>query len=107
MFSLLKKIRSIWRLPCLALLLALTLCLLSPQTSKAYAVLLRSDPPANAVLKVEPVQVRLWFTEDLNPTSSTASVVNAANHRVDVNGALVMPTDAREMDIALRPDLLP
>jgi len=97
----------LWRLSGLALLLALALCLLLPQTSKAYAVLLRSDPPANAVLKAEPVQVRLWFSEDLNPDSSTASVVNAANQRVDVNGALVMPTDAREMDIALRPDLLP
>ena len=107
MVSLLKKIRCIWLQPCLALLLALTLCLLLPQTSKAYAVLLRSDPPANAILKAEPVQVRLWFSEDLNPDSSTASVVNAANQRVDVNGALVMPTNAREMDIALRPDLLP
>jgi copper transport protein len=97
----------LWHLACLALLLALTLCLLLPQTSKAYAVLLRSDPPSNAVLKAEPVQVRLWFSEDLNPTSSTASVVNSANQRMDVNGALVIPTDPREMDISLRPGLLP
>lgn len=92
---------------CLALLLALLLCLLSPQTSKAYAVLLRSDPPANAVLRTEPVQVRLWFSEHLDAASSTASVFSSLNQRVDVNGGLVLPTDAREMDIALRPGLLP
>jgi putative copper export protein len=34
-------------------------------------------------------------------------VVNAADQRVDVNGGLVLPTDAREMDVALRPGLLP
>src|SRR5262245_41005823 len=107
MFLLLKKRHSIWRLPCLSLLLALTLCLLTPQVSKAYAVLLRSDPASNAVLKAGPGQVRLWFSEDLNPAISTASVVNAANQRVDVNGGLVIPTAAREMDIALKPGLLP
>jgi copper transport protein len=105
--TIINRIYRLCRLSGLAFLLALTLCLLLPQTSKAYSVLLRSDPPANAILKAEPVQVRLWFSENLNPDGSTASVVNAANQRVDVNGALVMPTDAREMDISLRPDLLP
>jgi copper transport protein len=97
----------IWHLAMLALLLALMLCLLTPRTCAAYAFLLRSDPASNAVLKTEPGQVRLWFSEDLNPDGSTGSVVNAANQRMDVNGVLVLPTDTREMDIALRPDLLP
>jgi copper transport protein len=108
MFSLLiSKTYHLRRSLGLAFLLALLLCLLLPGTSKAYAVLLRSDPASNAVLASEPVQVRLWFSEKLNPTGSTASIVNAANQRVDINGALVLPTDTREMDVALRPDLPP
>jgi copper transport protein len=99
------RVHQLWRQAVLALLLALILCLLTPHPGKAYAFLLRSDPASNAVLKAEPMQIRLWFSENLNPDGSTGSVVNAANQRVDVNGALVLPTDTQEMDIELRPDL--
>jgi len=89
----------------LAVTLALSLLLLFPATSEAYATLLKSDPVTDAVLTTAPAQVRLWFSENLNPTFSQAEVVNAANQRIDVNGSLVIPTNVREMDVSLTPDL--
>lgn len=90
-----------------ALLLALGLLFTFPSTSEAHAILLRSDPAKDAVLIAAPDQVRMWFSEDLNPTFSTAIVVNASNQRVDVRDAHVAPGDTKGMDLHLRPNLPP
>ena len=57
----------------------------------------------------------MWFSEDLNPTFSTAYVVNAAKSaanvqedvktHVDKGDAHVSTTDSREMDVSLKPNL--
>src|SRR6266700_1918433 len=91
----------------LALPMALFLTLLLPATSEAHAILLRSDPARDAVLHNVPAQVRMWFSEDLNPTFSTATVVNSANQRVDAKDAHVAASDPREMDLALQPNIQP
>ncbi len=58
----------------------------STRTADAHAFLERSDPQANAVLPTQPTDVRLWFTEPLEPDYSRAQLF-------DATGALV-PTDA-------------
>lgn len=78
-----------------------------PGISEAHAILLRSDPAKDAVLSVAPDQVRLWFSESLNPAFSTAAVVNGANRRVDNGDAHISPSDATEMDVTLQPNLPP
>lgn len=88
-----------------AVLLAVSLALLLPGTSEAHAILLRSDPAKDAVLSVAPDQVRMWFSEPLNPTFSTVAVVNEANQRVDQRDAVVSPSDPTEMDVTLQPHL--
>src|SRR5713101_2264424 len=90
-----------------AILLAFYLALIFPGTSEAHAILLRSDPAKDAVLSVPPDQVRMWFSEDLNPALSTAVVVNGANKRVDLRDASVSSNDPREMDVTLKPHLPP
>src|SRR6266567_302206 len=90
-----------------AVLLALGLAFAFPAASEAHAILLRSDPAKDAVLPVAPSQVRMWFSEALNPAFSTAVVVNGANKRIDIGNALVSPSDATEMDVTLKPNLLP
>src|SRR2546422_10843298 len=82
----------------IAALLAVCLALVLPGTSEAHAILLRSDPAKDAVLSAAPYQVRMWFSEALNPAASTAVVVNEANQRVDKRDAFVTPNDATEMD---------
>jgi copper transport protein len=91
----------------LALPMALFLTLLLPATGEAHAILLRSDPAKDAVLHSIPTQVRMWFSEDLNPTFSTARVVNSANQQVDAKNAHVTGGDPREMDLSLQPNLQP
>jgi len=90
-----------------ALLLALCLLLAFPTTGEAHAILLRSNPPKDAILNAAPDQVQMWFSEDLNPTFSTAVVVNASNQRVDAGDARVAAGDTKEMDLHLRPNLPP
>ena len=91
----------------IAALLAVCLALVLPGTSEAHAILLRSDPAKDAVLSAAPYQVRMWFTEALNPAASTAAVVNEANQRVDKRDAFVSPNDTTEMDVSVKPNLSP
>ena len=98
-----------------ALPLALLITWLFPQDASAHAILLCSDPARDSVLSTSLSQIRMWFSEDLNPTFSTAYVVNAASNaanvqkdikmHVDKGDAHVSAIDTREMDISLKPDL--
>ncbi len=80
---------------------------LFPNVSEAHAILLRSDPAKGAVLNTAPTVVRMWFTESLNPTYSTARVLNGSKKRVDQNNAHVASNDQTEMDVNLPPNLPP
>src|SRR5262249_19092222 len=61
----------------------------------------RSDPLANAVLQAPPSQVRMWFSEDLNPFSSKLVVVDPTNREVDQKDNHVSASDSREMVVGL------
>ena len=94
----------------IALPAAFLLVLLFPAAAHAqalHAILLRSEPPKDSILNVAPHNVRMWFSEDLNPSFSTAVVVNVQNHRVDNSDAHVSAGDPREMDLTLKPNLPP
>lgn len=91
----------------LALLCALGLILFLPTIASAHAILLRSNPAQDAILRTPPSQVQMWFSEDLNPTLSTAQVVNSARQRVDNNDAHANPADSKEMDLSLQANLPP
>jgi copper transport protein len=95
--------------------MALCLVLFFPATSQAHAILLQSDPAPDAVLTTAPTQVRMWFSEDLNPTTTTAYVVNARNSspksatdlstHVDAGDAHVSSTNSKEMDLTFKTPL--
>jgi methionine-rich copper-binding protein CopC/uncharacterized membrane protein len=70
-------------------------------SASAHAILLRSDPAADTVLRSPPSRVRLWFSEDLNGNSSSAVVVDAANRRVDTHDLEFSHADPREMAVSL------
>lgn len=95
------------RFALLAALLACCLAAVFPSVASAHAILLRSDPAADSVLRQAPAQVRMWFSEDVNPDLTTAVILGAASQRVDNNEAHISPSDPREMDVTLRPDLQP
>jgi copper transport protein len=83
-----------------ALLAFLPLGGLVPVAS-AHALPVRSDPAANAILQAPPTQVRMWFSEDLNPFSSKLVVVDPTNRQVDRQDSHVSSSDSREMDVSL------
>ncbi len=91
----------------LAVPLALCLTLLFPAIASAHAILVRSDPAKDSVLSIAPKQVRMWFSEALNPAFSTAVVVNGENKQVDNRNAHVSSSDQTEMDVSLQPNLPP
>lgn len=99
--------RTLRRLLYRALPLAFCLLFLLPGVSEAHAILLRSDPAKGAVLTTSPTVVRMWFTESLNPSFSTARVLNGSKQRVDKNNAHVAIDDQTEMDVNLPPKLPP
>ena len=67
--------------------------------ASAHAYLLRSDPPANAILNAPPPIVHMWFSEELNPFTSHAVVVDTTNHEVDTGEGMVNTSNAMEMDV--------
>ena len=91
----------------IAVPLALFLTLLFPAVVSAHAILLRSDPAKDSVLSIAPKQVRMWYSEALNPAFSTAVVVDGENKRVDNRDAHVSSNDQTEMDVTLQPNLPP
>jgi copper transport protein len=93
--------RSLRRLFFLAFPLALGLFLLLPSTSLAHAILLRSDPARDAVLSSAPGEIRMWFSEDLNPGISKAVILMANQHLADGTSA-VSSSDTREIDFTLQ-----
>ncbi len=75
---------SVHRLILVAFPLALLIVWLFPQDVSAHAILLRSDPAKDSILSTSPSHIQMWFSEDLNPTFSTAYVVNAAKSAANV-----------------------
>ncbi|MHB8596280.1 MAG: copper resistance CopC/CopD family protein [Ktedonobacteraceae bacterium] len=70
-------------------------------TASAHAVLVRSDPAANALLHTPPTHVRLWFDDMLIAETSHVIVQNAEGQEVDRRDSAVSHTDPREMTVTL------
>ncbi|HEY6408893.1 MAG TPA: copper resistance protein CopC, partial [Ktedonobacteraceae bacterium] len=96
-----------WRFLGFAVPIAICLTLLFPAIASAHAILLHSDPAKDSVLSIAPKQVRMWYSEALNPAFSTAVVVNGENKRVDNRDAHVSSGDQTEMDLTLQSNLPP
>lgn len=69
--------------------------------ASAHAVLVRSDPPADAILNAPPSHITMWFSEEINPLTSRAVVVDTANREVDNRDAHVSGDNAKEMVVTL------
>lgn len=67
----------------------------------AHALLLRSNPAANAVLAQPPVQVELFFSEGVDGTLSSIKVYNTSGTEVDVGDVRVDASDPTRMTVSL------
>src|SRR5262245_11371479 len=82
------KKHSLW----LILLVLLYSAWVAP-SARAHALLVRSNPAANAVLAQPPVQVELFFSEEVEEKLSSIRVFDSNNVSVDVGDVRVDPTD--------------
>ena len=57
--------------------------LISATPAAAHAFLDHASPPVGGTLRSPPAEVRLWFTQELEPAFSTLSVQDANGKRVD------------------------
>jgi copper transport protein len=85
----------------------LLLVLLSlPGAVEAHALLRRATPPTGQTLPRAPSEVRLLFSEPLDPTFSRVRVLDPSGRAVDKGDARVDPEDEYEL-VASLPDGLP
>ncbi len=90
-------------LPRRFLLIALILaCFAASAPTLAHANLLQSDPPANAVLSAPPAEIRLWFSEPLEPSFSAITLRDSAGHAIETPPAQVDPQDNHQLKLALK-----
>jgi copper transport protein len=89
-----------FRLSFIALILLASAILASPVF--AHASLLKSNPEANASLPRPPVQIELFFSEALESSFSSITVLNSDGASVDSNDSRVDAADSTRMTVSLR-----
>src|SRR5690242_7320106 len=73
--------------------------LLSAYSVQAHASLIRSEPAANAVIPKTPTEVRLWFSEPVEPRFSKFSLIDTKGATVDTLASQVDTSDPLQMYI--------
>jgi copper resistance protein C len=85
------------------LVLASTAWLIAADVALAHSELRRSEPAPNSRHKSPPSEVKLYFTERLEPAYSTVRVNDAQGTEVDRRDAHVDPADPLLLRASLKP----
>ena len=72
----------------------------------AHAFLDHATPAVGSAVRASPAQVKLWFTQQLEPAFSTARVADRTGKQVDKGDSEVDRTDAAQLRVSL-PQLAP
>jgi hypothetical protein len=83
-------------------ILVLMALLLGSGTASAHAFLERAEPRVGSTVKIAPAQVRIWFTERLEPAFSTLEVLNERGERVDRGPAQSDETSPDMLQVRLK-----
>ena len=84
----------------LLVLLAALLLARAPQ-AEAHAFLERAEPAVGSTTRVAPPELRLRFSEPVEPALSTVRVLDAAGTRVDRGDVSADPADRRTLRVSL------
>jgi hypothetical protein len=85
----------------LAVWLLLVAGLAGATAGAAHGLLERSDPRANATVRVPPTQVRLWFAGGIEAAYSRVEVRDEAGRRVDAGDGRVDADDRALLRVSL------
>jgi len=80
-------------------------CIASP-LAHAHAFLDHAAPAVGSTVRAPPTQIKLWFTQALEPAFSTVRVVDRSNQRVDRGDVKVDSADATILQVSI-PALAP
>lgn len=78
-------------------LLLLSLIWVAP--GRAHALLVRSQPAANAELSQPPSSIEMWFSEPLESTFTGARLLTSAGEEVDTGAPVLDPSDATHLSV--------
>jgi len=73
--------------------------LLVPGPTLAHSLLVRSQPERRATVTRPPEEVRLWFSERIEPAYARVSVWDAGGKQVDAGDATVDQADATTLAV--------
>jgi copper resistance protein C len=75
---------------------------LGAATAQAHAFLDHATPAVGSTVPTAPETVTMWFTQQLEPAFTTATVTDASGNTVDAGPAQVDPTDPTELRVPLK-----
>ncbi len=87
----------------LALLLLGAAAAWAPRAAEAHAVLVRSEPAPEALLRVAPASIDLWSSERLEGSLSELRLLGADGRGLPLEGMRVDPRDATHLSALTRP----
>lgn len=79
----------------------LALLTVIPRLAGAHTRLVQSDPPKRAALPTGPKSIRLWFTEQIEPSFAHVSVSDATGQKLGSAAAKVDPADPKILELAV------
>lgn len=94
------------RIPLRAIVLFAAALAAVQQTASAHAFLDHADPRVGAKVGTAPADVRIWFTQAVEPAFSRIQVFDSAGKQVDKDNTHVAPKDRQELIVSL-PQLPP
>jgi methionine-rich copper-binding protein CopC len=74
-----------------------------PAMVRAHAFLDHSDPAVGSTVPTAPPVVHIWFTQELEPAFTSATVSDKSGTVVSDGPATVDPANNQELDIKLKP----
>ncbi|HEX6828554.1 MAG TPA: copper resistance CopC family protein [Burkholderiales bacterium] len=84
-------------------LLALALAMSVASAAYAHAFLDHAEPAVGSTVPAPPTEVRLWFTQELEPAFSTVRVLNERGQRVDREDNGVDRKDPTQLRVRVSP----
>jgi copper resistance protein C len=69
--------------------------------AQAHAFLEHADPRVGSIIGDSPKAIKMWFTEELEPSFTKAQVFNAQGAEVDKKDSHVDDTDAKMMTVSV------
>jgi copper resistance protein C len=75
---------------------------LGASTAQAHAFLDHASPAVGSTVPTAPAAVTMWFTQQLEPAFTTATVTDTSGNPVDAGPAQVDPTDPTELRVPLK-----